>query len=112
MEVLDRAIEEAGKRKVQKERQIFIKTSADFLLFWDVRNERHKCSTEIPKIGLKFFAIRPIQRRHKRKPPYKHINCFPRFPTGRPPHMAVYHSGGLILSGINPYNTSLPILQV
>ena len=41
--------------------------SADFLLFWDIGNERHikwserhKCSTENPKSALKFFAIHPI----------------------------------------------------
>ena len=83
--------------------------SADFLLFWDGGNERHtkwnerhKCSAEISKTALKFFAIRPIQGRHKRKPPCKHINSDspafqavsavkPACGNSRPPHMAAYH---------------------
>ena len=59
-------------------------------------NERQKCSTEISKSALKFFAIRPIQGRHKRKPPCKHITSYsPAFqvislirPPGQPAKIA------------------------
>ena len=67
--------------------------SANFLLFWDGVNERHTKWNEKHKYrekysitGLRFLAIHPIwggspARQHKQEPP----------------HLAINHSGGLLL---------------